>query len=202
MSKEAYIAELRDRLRGLDEQDIEDALSYCEEYFEEAGEGNEQQVMDDLGTPAKFAAQIRAESTIRNTGREYKRVKNPHTSLRNISVIVLGICAMPIALPLAFAAVAVVFAMFLAVAALVAAAVVTFISVLASGALLIFNGFFNIGDIGNAFIAFGSGMLCLGFGTFVLILLGWLIKMLLALSTKLITGIYNKAKGGVRRERI
>lgn len=202
MSKEAYLNELRDRLKGLEQQDIEDAVSYCEEYFEEAGEGNEQQVVDDLGTPAKFAAQIRAESTIRRSDRGYRREKNPNTSLKNLGIIVIGLCALPIALPLACAAVAVVFALFIAIAALVFASVITFVSVLAAGVLLIFNGFMNLSNLGNAFIAFGSGLLCLGIGILVLMLFYWLIRLLILLSTRVITSIYNKAKGGRRREKI
>lgn len=64
MSKQEYIHQLKAKLKGLDEKEIEDAITYCEEYFDDAGEGNEEQVIKDLGTPGKFAAQLKAESII------------------------------------------------------------------------------------------------------------------------------------------
>lgn len=51
MKKAEYIAELKRRLANFSPSEVEDAVSYCEEYFEEAGDGNDQQVIDDLGTP-------------------------------------------------------------------------------------------------------------------------------------------------------
>ena len=103
MNKEQYIEELKQRLNGMDDCDIKDAIDYCEEYFDEAGEGNEQEVINDLGTPAKFAAQIRAESTIRRASsktRKSNQRTTANSSLKNLGIILVGVCALPIALPL------------------------------------------------------------------------------------------------------
>ena len=48
MKKAEYIAELKRRLANFSPSEVEDAVSYCEEYFEEAGDGNDQQVIDDF----------------------------------------------------------------------------------------------------------------------------------------------------------
>ena len=106
MKKAEYIAELKRRLANFSPSEVEDAVSYCEEYFEEAGDGNDQQVIDDLGTPAQFAAQLKAERSIRQEQqhRNHRRGNNPNSSLKNAGMIILGICALPIALPLLFAA--------------------------------------------------------------------------------------------------
>ena len=42
MSKQEYIHQLKAKLKGLDEKEIEDAITYCEEYFDDAGERNEE----------------------------------------------------------------------------------------------------------------------------------------------------------------
>ena len=120
MKKAEYIAELKRRLANFSPSEVEDAVSYCEEYFEEAGDGNDQQVIDDLGTPAQFAAQLKAERSIRQEQqhRNYRRGNNPNSSLKNAGMIILGICALPIALPLLFAAIAVMFALVITVFAL------------------------------------------------------------------------------------
>ena len=114
---------------------MEDAVSYCEEYFEEAGDGNDQQVIDDLGTPAQFAAQLKAERSIRQEQqhRNHRRGNNPNSSLKNAGMIILGICALPIALPLLFAAIAVMFALVITVFALGVAGIVSFASILITG---------------------------------------------------------------------
>lgn len=84
MKKAEYIAELKRRLANFSPSEVEDAVSYCEEYFEEAGDGNDQQVIDDLGTPAQFAAQLKAERSIRQEQqhRNYRRGNNPNSSLK------------------------------------------------------------------------------------------------------------------------
>ena len=46
-------------LRDLPEQEIEDAISYYEDYFEDAGEDKEEQVIRELGSPEKIAKMIR-----------------------------------------------------------------------------------------------------------------------------------------------
>ena len=80
MSKQEYIHQLKAKLKGLDEKEIEDAITYCEEYFDDAGEGNEEQVIKDLGTPGKFAAQLKAESIIRE---EETGTKKKNSAFRN-----------------------------------------------------------------------------------------------------------------------
>ena len=130
MKKAEYIAELKRRLANFSPSEVEDAVSYCEEYFEEAGDGNDQQVIDDLGTPAQFAAQLKAERSIRQEQqhRNHRRGNNPNSSLKNAGMIILGICALPIALPLLFAAIAVMFALVITVFALGVAGIVSFAS--------------------------------------------------------------------------
>ena len=46
-------------LKDLPEEEIEDAIAYYEDYFEEAGEEKEEQVIKELGSPEKIARMIR-----------------------------------------------------------------------------------------------------------------------------------------------
>lgn len=59
MNREEYLKRLSYLLRDLPEEEIEDAISYYEDYFEEAGEDKEQQVIRKLGSPEKVAKMIR-----------------------------------------------------------------------------------------------------------------------------------------------
>lgn len=59
MSKETYLRFLRAYLTGrLPAGEVEEILRYYTEYFEDAGEGREQTVMAELGSPEHLAQQI------------------------------------------------------------------------------------------------------------------------------------------------
>ena len=60
MTKESYLSELRARLSGLPEEDVEEALEFCGEVFEDAPD--EASALDTLGSPQRMAAQLRADA--------------------------------------------------------------------------------------------------------------------------------------------
>lgn len=59
MNREEYLKRLSFLLKDLPEEEIEDAIAYYENYFEEAGEEKEEQVIKELGSPEKIARMIR-----------------------------------------------------------------------------------------------------------------------------------------------
>lgn len=204
MNKKEYIEALGLRLRGLRQEDIDDVLAYCEEYFEEAGIDNEQQVIDELGSPAKYAAQIKAEAAIRhnenNTQTQRDGHKNPHTAMKNVVAICVGICALPLALPLMLAAIILMFAFVLVIVSLILAAVVSAIAIFVSGIPLIISGITNFSVPGNGLIAIGGGFMTIGLGILLTNLLISIIRIVIPAFTRMITSLYNKAKGGGRHE--
>lgn len=180
MNKEKYLAELSKKLRKLPRQEYMSAMAYYREYFEEAGSENEEQVINDLGTPSEVANEI-----IRS--RAYKKVNEPIRSVKkgfsNLWVIVLGIFAVPIAFPLA-----------LALLALLGSAVVTVFCIwicgflmalvaIAGGVVLAVCGAMvtavhpatGVANIGVGILLIGLGILALlcalGIGGFLLFLL-------------------------------
>ena len=192
MSKQQYLEELRVRLKGLSQDEIEDALSYCEEYFDDAGEGNEQQVIADLGSPYKFAAQIRADAEIRRHNTTFANDQNTtkKSSLKSI-----------IALPLLLALVAVIFALFITIGAFAIAGLASVGAIAFTGFPLLVNGFYHLETPGNALIAIGGGLLCIGLGILLLLLFIWLIRTLLPAFMRLVTNLYHKAKEGKHYEK-
>lgn len=59
MNREEYLKRLSFLLKDLPKEEIEDAIAYYEDYFEEAGEEKEEQVIKELGSPEKIAKMIR-----------------------------------------------------------------------------------------------------------------------------------------------
>ena len=62
MNKYEYLAQLRDALVTLPKSEQDEAMSYYEEFFSDAGTENEQAVIASLGTPESLAASIIKES--------------------------------------------------------------------------------------------------------------------------------------------
>lgn len=141
MSKQEYIHQLKAKLKGLDEKEIEDAITYCEEYFDDAGEGNEEQVIKDLGTPGKFAAQLKAESIIRE---EETGTKKKNSAFRNFWIVLIGLCALPLAFPILLVVAIILFTVFIIALSLLFALVVSAFAIITSGFPLLVNAFLHL----------------------------------------------------------
>lgn len=60
MTREKFMGRLIELLYDIPEQEKQDAILFFESYFEEAGPGEEENVIRKLGSPEKVAAQIKA----------------------------------------------------------------------------------------------------------------------------------------------
>lgn len=60
MDKKKFISELSFLLQDISQSDRDEAIEFYENFFDEAGEENEQQVINELGSPEKVAATIKA----------------------------------------------------------------------------------------------------------------------------------------------
>lgn len=192
MNRTEYIVELKKCLKDVNESDKEDALRYCAEYLDEAGEDHEQQAMEELGKPAKFAAQIKADVAIRST--DSKVEEKGKRAVHNIWAIFLGIFAMPIALPLLVAAVVLLFAFFIVIICLIIAAILVGVAgVIASIAFLLSFVVLPFGV--DSLIRLGGGFLCLGIGIAVSIGMYTVLHSALAWFYQVVSNLYEKAKG-------
>jgi len=108
MNRHEFVAQLKTKLRSLPAEEIANAAAYYEEYFDDAGPENEESVIAELGSPSGIASKIIGEFAIRKVDDGKGTTK---AGLSAIWIVVLGIFASPIALPLAIAAVSVVFAL-------------------------------------------------------------------------------------------
>lgn len=97
MNKEEYLKKLRLKIKKLPKQEIDEAINYYHEYFEEAGEENTESVVARLGSPSHVASQILADYAVKDLDTENSSTKK---SFSAIWFIILAILASPIALPL------------------------------------------------------------------------------------------------------
>lgn len=84
MTKTEYLSALRGALTGMTSDERETAVKYYEEFFDEAGDENEQDVIADLGSPEKLAKSILDDQN-ENGGFVYteRYAENPPQTIKN-----------------------------------------------------------------------------------------------------------------------
>lgn len=76
MNRQEFMRQLEYLLRGIPENEREDALAYYNDYFDEAGAENEYQVIQELGSPEHVAQTILADVQRENGQRENSQREN------------------------------------------------------------------------------------------------------------------------------
>ncbi|MGL6174078.1 MAG: DUF1700 domain-containing protein [Cellulosilyticaceae bacterium] len=197
MNRESFISALRSKLTKLSQDELESAIGYYEEYFDEAGIENEKKVLEELGTPSQVAKQIMADYAIRESVSE---PLSPSSGIKTIWIVILAILASPIALPLAFAGLALVFSAFITIAALVFAGGVVVFTFFTTGVAL-FGMMFRILFIHpmTAVLCLGVSVVMIGIGLLAVVLVHWMIKGLMPIVVRGISSIFEKTKRGATR---
>lgn len=166
MNRLQFMTELRGRLSQLPPEELNSALLYYAEYFDDAGPENEQKVIQELGTPEQVAAQIIEDYAAKCVRIPPEPVPKQKRSTGSIVLLcILAVFAAPIVLPLAIALAAV------AVSVIVAAFAVLVSLFVASGALIL-SGLFTAGvsfavlleSPPTTVMFFGIGLLMTGVG--------------------------------------
>lgn len=193
MCREEYIKELRMRLAGLPQAEIEDAVSYCEEYFQEAED--EHKVMEGLGTPAKFAAQIKAESAIR-VSENPNNFRRPHSMMKSFFMIFGGICALPIALPLLMVVIILIFILALVIGILLFTGFIIGAAFIVAAIISMVRGFFYFGAPGDMIVHMGISLIFFGVGILGCLLVYTMVRSVVPWFMNKISSFYHRHKKG------
>ena len=198
MSRKAFMARLDELLADITEAEKDEALSYYEEYFEDAGPENEEEVISSLGSPEKVAATIKAglsenaqeEGEFSETGytNSYYDVKDEVATVNNrkglggigtggwIIILILALFAFPIWGPIVLGVLGTLFGVLVAIAAVIFAVLVTGVALVAAAVGLVVAGFatlFATPIVGVALI--GAALLVAGIGILLAILGFWVV---------------------------
>jgi len=117
MTRQAFMARLREGLRGLPPQTVADVMSDYETHFADgaAAGRSEDEVAAALGNPDRLAREIRAESTMTR----WREERTPSTAASAVfAVLGLGALDILILLPLLMGVAATIFGFFVAVVVL------------------------------------------------------------------------------------
>ena len=99
MNRREFMNSLREELSKLPPEERDAAVEYYEEYFDEAGWENEQEVIDQLGSPKKVAGQIKSEYAVRLFDETEK--PSARKGLSAVWYVIIGICSAPVSIPFA-----------------------------------------------------------------------------------------------------
>jgi len=178
MNRKDFLKELRRELEGLPFEERESAITYYEEYLDEAGPENEAEAIQGFGSPASIAAGLRAEEAMNTPP------TTPKEGAKKTWLVLLAIFSAPIAFPLLIAVAALGFSLFIAFASIIFAFGITAIALIGGGIVTIIGGISAIFAAGGATTMFfvGGGLLLIGVG-----ILFWFLTYLVA--TKLLGGL-------------
>lgn len=182
MNRNEYMAALRRALSVLPEEERASALRYYEEYFDDAGPENEQEVISDLGAPEKVAEQILAdyrELTAvprQSAGGAAAKSKRGRRAVPPWLLVVLVLLAIPVGVPLlgglAIGAAGTVFGILVAAAAVVFAFVVVIpLGLLLAGIVLCGFSFALWGTPASAVVTLGCGLALFALGVLATLLM-------------------------------
>lgn len=158
MNREEYLKKLKQCMRGMPPKEVEDALRYYEDYFEDASLTDEE-IITSLGKPEDVARQIRGNAGYNyaeeksNDNETQKDIKVPKkkTTGEWVLIVIITICALPIILPVVGSIIA-------AVLGVLFAAVLITLAFLIGGLVAVFSG------IGTLFVSLASGLVITGLG--------------------------------------
>lgn len=161
MTRDEFMTRLRAQLYGFSPAEVSRILEYYEELFSDSLETGktEQEIAASLETPEAIAQRMRVELAFLRAEQE-PSAKSMNTAL----IVLLGIFALPIGVPLAGAVVIMLLSLAMVAVALVATALALVVAFGASGLAMLAVGVYAVvsGAPLVGFAMVGAGLLCLG----------------------------------------
>ena len=198
MDRASYLKKLRSKLSRLPAHELNAALVYYEEYFDEAGVENEQQVIAQLGSPSVVASQIMADFAIKDLDATPASTKKNMTA---IWLIILAILSAPLSIPLLAVAVTLIISVGAVIFSFVVAIVATVLSIFLGGVVSLIAGFFVLTEHWpTALLFIGIGLIVTGLGALLFPAVARLIKKIGLVCVEVLASLFRKItkkrKGG------
>lgn len=190
MNRASFLKKLRGKLQRLPAHEIDIALAYYEEYFDEAGEENEQKIIQQLGSPSHVASQIMADYALKDLETTSTSTKK---NMSSIWIIILAILSAPLSLPLLAVAIALIFSFGAVIFSVIIAIIAIVLSILFGGIVALISGFFILTQHWPTAILFmGVGFIVTGLGILLFPIVARLIKTIVVVCVEALGKIFHK----------
>lgn len=195
MSRKEFIDQLERLLRDIPKSDRDEALEYYESYFDDAGAENEASVIQELGSPGRIAAEVKASlqddrlsGEYTDRGYEDSRFKEGHTIRKRpvqnrrggrsagstLLIILIAVLTFPVWGAVLGALFSVVVGVFGVLFGLVVGSLAGSMGLLIGGiALAVVAIPYMATSMGLGIAMLGAAMMCLAVGMLLLIAFGW-----------------------------
>lgn len=211
MDRKEFMRQLAVLLRDLPDNERMEAIRYYNDYFDEAGPENEAQVIRELGSPGKVAAQIRAdggqlteEEQVENPPQTVVQPDSRTTRQRGTGkwalIIILAVFASPLILGVGGGVLGVVVGILGAIFGVLVALMAAGAGLVGGGIALMVKGVIRlISSPAVGLLSIGGGMIALAIGIFAVLLLVWagfrLLPRLIRAIVNFISRLLHKRKG-------
>lgn len=162
MNKKKFLQELERQLRHLPQEDKLDALEYYTEYLEEMNIEENADVVAILGTPKEVARDIIGNCTEKHL-EKHKESAGVKSSATLLWLIILGICASPIAIPMLVVSLLVIVVLIVSGIVLIGALLFAGVAIVLGGLATFLVAFVAIGFF-NKLQCLGLGLMCISLG--------------------------------------
>ena len=188
MNSAEYIYKLERRLKNIPKEEREDAIAYYSEFFQDAGEEETEKIIERIGSPSQVATGIRADIAARELETGEPRVRK---GVYAAWLAVLGVFALPVALPIGIAGIVIVFAILISIGAVYLSLAVSALAMTVAGIATAIVGLIIIPQgIASAVFYVGIGLTSAALGVF----LGLATYLLTKVTLKGITNLFNKMR--------
>ncbi|MGE7908614.1 DUF1700 domain-containing protein [Lysinibacillus xylanilyticus] len=192
MNRASFLKKLRGKLQRLPAHEIDAALAYYEEYFDEAGEENEQRVIQQLGSPSHVASQIMADYALK----DLEATSTSTSTKKNMSaiwLIILAIISAPLSLPLLVVAIALIFSFGAVIFSFIIAIIATMLGIFFGGIVALISGLFILAqDWATALLFMGVGFIVTGLGILLFPIVARLIKTIVVVCVEALGKLFHK----------
>ena len=193
MDKRTFIKELRRQLESLPFEEREDAVSYYEEYLEEAGPAGEAEAIKSFGTVEEVAARIMGEKQRKTTNPQSEYTAAPKKrGMSSTTKIILLIVTLPLTIPLVSTA----FGLLLGLFGTILGFGLAGIGMIGGGVFTLVSSFWVATSSAPTFIFFlGCSLVVLALGTLFFVVAYQLIVFLPGAIIRLCRGGWEMIKG-------
>ncbi len=189
MNKENFLCELRKKLSGLPQNEIEERIAFYDEIISDRMEEGltEEEAVQEMGSIDTIIAQIMEEIPLSTLVKE--KVK-PKRKLKTWELVLL-ILGAPVWIPLLLGAVTVVLSVYLAVwGVIISIYAVNFaFAVSAIAGVAGIFAYLKAGNFAGALFSFGMGLACAGLAILLFFGCIWITKSMIHATNKLLLGI-------------
>lgn len=194
MKRSEFLEELKARLWGMPEGDIQNSLDYYSEMIDDRMEDGlpEEEAVAAVGDLEEIVKQILSETPRPPQGVEPIKKQKPEQKNTKTWLILLAVLGSPVWIPVAAGLLATVLSVYVSLWTVVISLYATFAALAATSLGCILASFFMVGGMASATVVWGMALLCAGLAILILLLSNLAAKGLVKLTKLIWNGIFRR----------